>query len=166
MPADEGNASSLPRRTSWYAQMFQVIPCEIERRGYNSTRGEKRSITHFHRSRKDVFHMATKQQVKTKNSVKAVSPILTGRIRILESFFLPGYTCAALIELADPPHQLVAVTTTRHQLQTLLETALGSNLLIDCLELKTAKLSTLPDKSWKAQKAYNISAVVVHSKTS
>jgi hypothetical protein len=55
-----------------------------------------------------------------------------GHVTLVEGYSLPGFTgCHALVNLRDAPGQTVAVITTEHRLQTLLETALHSGYLID-----------------------------------
>jgi hypothetical protein len=56
---------------------------------------------------------------------------LFGHVTLVEGYALPNYTgCYALVALRDSPGKTIAVQTSEHRLQTLLETALATGNLI------------------------------------
>ena len=64
---------------------------------------------------------------------RPVGPVveLFGHVNLVEGYDVPSYQgCHALVALRDTPGATVAVLTTQHRLQTLLETALSTGNLI------------------------------------
>jgi hypothetical protein len=56
---------------------------------------------------------------------------LIGHVTLINGFDLPNFSgCYALVTLRDPPANTVAVLTSEHKLQTLLETALSTGYQI------------------------------------
>jgi len=56
---------------------------------------------------------------------------LFGHVTFVEGYALPQFLgCHALVKLRDTPNKIVAVLTSEHNLQTLLETALATGNLI------------------------------------
>jgi hypothetical protein len=69
--------------------------------------------------------------VKVSGLVFQPSVELFGHVILVEGYDVPGYKgCHALVALRDQPGVIVAVLTTEHHLQTLLETALSTGNLI------------------------------------
>lgn len=61
----------------------------------------------------------------------AASVQLFGHVTFVEGYALPNFLgCHALVRLRDTPNKTVAVLTSQHNLQTLLETALATRNLI------------------------------------
>lgn len=61
----------------------------------------------------------------------AASVQLFGHVTFVEGYALPNFLgCHALVKLRDTPNKTVAVLTSQHNLQTLLETALATRNLI------------------------------------
>ncbi len=69
--------------------------------------------------------------VKLANLVFQPSVELFGHVTLVEGYAVQGYIgCHALVSLRDQPSVTVAVLTTEHRLQSLLETALATGNLI------------------------------------
>ena len=69
--------------------------------------------------------------IKVANLVFQPSVELFGHVSLVEGYAVPGFNgCHALVALRDQPGVTVAVLTTEHHLQTLLETALSTGNLI------------------------------------
>jgi hypothetical protein len=55
-----------------------------------------------------------------------------GHVTLVQGYALPNFLgCHALVALRDTPNKTVAVLTSEHRLQTLLETALATGNLVD-----------------------------------
>ena len=74
---------------------------------------------------------------------------LFGHVTLVEGYALPQFTgCHALVALRDQPGKTVAVLTSMHNLQTLLETALATRFLIAFSGLKATNPPTPLGGTW------------------
>jgi hypothetical protein len=88
---------------------------------------------------------------------------LFGHVTLVEGYALPNYNgCHALVALRDTPGKTVAVLTTQHRLQTLLETALATGNLIAFLGQKLTNPPTPRGGTW-AVEVYGIDGVILYS---
>lgn len=88
---------------------------------------------------------------------------LFGHVTLVEGYDLPSYVgCHALVALRDPPVRTVAVLTTQHRLQTLLETALETGNLIAFWGKKLTNPPTPRGGTW-AVDVYGIDGVILYS---
>jgi hypothetical protein len=104
--------------------------------------------------------------VKTKGSVKAsAAPTveLFGHVTLVEGYSLPTFNgCHALVALRDTPGKTVAVLTTQHRLQTLLETALATGNLIAFFGRKLTSPPTPRGGFWIVD-VYNIDGIILYN---
>jgi hypothetical protein len=85
---------------------------------------------------------------------------LFGHVTLVESYVLTDFTgCYALIALRDTPGKTVAVLTSQHRLQTLLETALSTGNLMSFLGRK----STNPPTPRGGLEVYNMDGLTLYS---
>jgi hypothetical protein len=88
---------------------------------------------------------------------------LFGHVTLVEGYDLPNFLgCHALVRLRDPPQNTVAVLTTEHRLQTLLETALSTGNLIAFLGQKLTNPPTPRGGTW-AVDVYGIDGVILYN---
>src|ERR1044072_7859015 len=81
---------------------------------------------------------------------------LFGHVTLVEGYALTSYTgCHALVALRDTPGTTVAVLTSEHRLQSLLETALATGNLIAFLGNKLVSPPTPRGGTW-AVDVYNM----------
>ncbi len=102
--------------------------------------------------------------IKVDLSKLAVSPTveLFGHVTLVEGYALSSYVgCHALVALRDTPGKTVAVLTSEHRLQTLLETALASGNLIAFLGQKLSNPPTPRGGTW-AVDVYSIDGVILY----
>ena len=116
--------------------------------------------------------MATKQKTPTgidrtrKGPAPAPAPVveLFGHVTLVEGYALPSFTGVhALVALRDTPGKTVAVITTQHRLQTLLESALTSGNLIDFYGRRLVPAPTPPRGGSWAVDVYSIDGVILYS---
>lgn len=102
---------------------------------------------------------------RTSRPPLAPSPVveLFGHVSLVEGYALPAYTGAhALVALRDSPGKTVAVLTTEHRLQTLLESALSGGQLIAFWGRLQAHPPTPRGGSWSVP-VYTIDGVILYS---
>ena len=88
---------------------------------------------------------------------------LFGHVTLVEGYALPNFTGVhALVALRDTPGKTVAVLTTQHRLQTLLESALTSGNLIDFYGHLLANPPAPRGGTW-AVDVYSIDGVILYS---
>ena len=88
---------------------------------------------------------------------------LFGHVTLVEGYDLPSYIgCHALVALRDTPGKTVAVLTSEHRLQTLLESALTSGNLIAFWGQKFSNPPTPAGGSWIVD-VYSIDRVILYS---
>ena len=88
---------------------------------------------------------------------------LFGHVTLVEGYALTNFTgCHALVALRDTPGKTVAVLTSQHRLQTLLETALSTGNLIAFLGQKLTNPPTPRGGTW-AVDVYSIDGVILYS---
>ena len=98
---------------------------------------------------------------------EAAGPLveLFGHVTLVEGYSLPNFHgCHALVALRDTPGKTVAVLTTQHRLQTLLETALASRNLIAFFGRKLTDPPTPRGGTW-AVDVYRIDGVILYNMT-
>lgn len=104
--------------------------------------------------------------VKIKGGAKAsAAPTveLFGHVTLVEGYSLPTFNgCHALVALRDTPGKTVAVLTTKHRLQTLLETALSTGNLIAFFGRKLLSPPAPRGGTWIVD-VYNIDGVILYS---
>jgi hypothetical protein len=104
--------------------------------------------------------------VKIKSGAKvAATPTveLFGHVTLVEGYSLPTFNgCHALVALRDTPNKTVAVLTTQHRLQTLLETALATGNLIAFLGRKLTTPPAPRGGTWIVD-VYNIDGIILYS---
>lgn len=117
--------------------------------------------------------MATKQSIPDRGiKVKAGSgeeagPLveLFGHCTLVEGYALPTFNgCHALVALRDTPGKTVALLTTEHRLQTLLETALATRNLIDFYGRKLTDPPAPRGGTWGVD-VYRIDGVILYNMT-
>jgi hypothetical protein len=95
---------------------------------------------------------STETGIKSKADAKQVPgpPVqLFGHVTLVEGYALPNFLgCHALVALRDTPNKTVAVLTSEHSLQTLLETALATRNLIAFRGSKPANPPTPQGGTW------------------
>jgi len=115
--------------------------------------------------------MATKSTHSTGITRAAKKPVapatpaieLFGHVTLVEGYALNSFTgIHALVSLRDTPGQTVAVLTTQHRLQTLLESALTSGNLIDFYGRLLTNPPTPRGGTW-AVDVYSIDGVILYS---
>jgi hypothetical protein len=88
---------------------------------------------------------------------------LFGHVTLVEGYVLPTFLgCHALVRLRDPPRNTVAVLTTEHRLQTLLETSLSTGNLIAFIGQKLTNPPTPRGGTW-AVDVYGIDGVILYN---
>ena len=88
---------------------------------------------------------------------------LFGHVTLVEGYALTNFSgCHALIALRDQPGKTVAVLTTQHRLQTLLETALSTGNLIAFWGQKLTNPPTPRGGIWCID-VYNTDGVILYS---
>lgn len=88
---------------------------------------------------------------------------LFGHVVLVEGYDLSTFNgCHALINLRDPPANTIAVLTTEHKLQTLLENALSTGYLIAFWGLKLTNPPTPRGGSW-AVDVYGIDGIILYN---
>jgi len=88
---------------------------------------------------------------------------LFGHVILVEGYDLPNFDgCHALITLRDPPANTVAVLTSNHKLQTLLENALSKEYLIAFWGLKLTNPPTPRGGTW-AVDVYGIDGIILYN---
>ena len=89
---------------------------------------------------------------------------LFGHVTLVEGYALPDFQgCHALVALRDTPGKIVAVLTTDHRLQSLLETALQTGTLIAFWGEQLANPPTPRGGTW-AVDVYGIDGVIVYDR--
>ena len=115
--------------------------------------------------------MATKQSTTATGITgrpKKPSPLppgveLFGHVTLVEGYALPNFTgIHALVALRDTPGTTVAVLTTQHRLQTLLESALTSGNLIAFYGHLLANPPAPRGGTWTVD-VYSIDGVILYS---
>jgi hypothetical protein len=115
--------------------------------------------------------MATKASVPDRGikvkaaAVEAAGPPveLFGHVILVEGYSLPNFNgCHGLVTLRDTPGTTVAVLTTEHRLQTLLETALSTGYLIAFRGRKLTDPPTPRGGTW-AVDVYRIDGVILYN---
>ena len=121
--------------------------------------------------RKEGTEMATERTTMTgidrhlEKPTPAPSPAveLFGHVTLVEGYVLPSFTgIHALVALRDTPARTVAILTTQHRLQTLLESALTSGYLIAFFGHLLANPPTPRGGTW-AVDVYSIDGVILYS---
>jgi hypothetical protein len=93
----------------------------------------------------------------------AVTVELFGHVTLVEGYALTNFTgCHALITLRDTPGKTVAVLTSQHRLQTLLETALSTGNLIAFFGQKLTNPPTPRGGTWIVD-VYNMDGLILYS---
>jgi len=88
---------------------------------------------------------------------------LFGHVTLVEGYALTNFSgCHALVALRDQPGKTVAVLTTQHRLQTLLETALSTGNLIAFWGQKLTNPPTPRGGTWSVD-VYNTDGVILYS---
>ena len=88
---------------------------------------------------------------------------LFGHVTLVEGYALPNYTgCHALVALRDTPGKIVAVLTSEHRLQSLLETALATENLIAFRGYKLSNPPTPRGGQWSVD-VYSIDGVILYN---
>jgi hypothetical protein len=88
---------------------------------------------------------------------------LFGHVTLVEGYALPNFTGVhALVALRDTPGKTVAVLTSQHRLQTLLESALTTGNLIAFFGHKLVNPPTPRGGTW-AVDVYSIDGVILYS---
>ena len=102
---------------------------------------------------------------KTASSAAALaaSVQLFGHVTLVEGYALPNFLgCHALVKLRDTPNKTVAVLTSQHNLQTLLETALATRNLIAFRGSKSSNPPTPLGGTWIVD-VYLIDNIILYS---
>ncbi|MCL5317454.1 MAG: hypothetical protein M1503_04200 [Thaumarchaeota archaeon] len=95
--------------------------------------------------------------------VAAPTVELFGHVTLVEGYALSTFIgCHALVALRDTPGKTVAVLTSEHRLQTLLETALATGNLIAFWGQKLSNPPTPRGGTW-AVDVYTIDGVILYS---
>lgn len=90
---------------------------------------------------------------------------LFGHVTLVEGYSLSTFNgCHALVALRDTPGKTVAVLTTEHRLQTLLETALDTGNLIAFFGRKLTNPPTPRGGTWIVD-VYRIDGVILYNMT-
>jgi hypothetical protein len=96
-------------------------------------------------------------------STPAVTVELFGHVTLVEGYALSSFTgCHALIALRDTPGTTVAVLTSQHRLQTLLETALSTGNLIAFFGQKLTNPPTPRGGTWNVG-VYSMNGLILYS---
>jgi hypothetical protein len=103
--------------------------------------------------------------IKVDLSKLTVAPTveLFGHVTLVEGYALPSYIgCHALVALRDTPGKTVAVITSEHRLQSLLETALATKNLIAFWGQKLSNPPTPRGGTWIVD-VYSIDGVILYN---
>jgi hypothetical protein len=93
---------------------------------------------------------------------ESTSVELFGHVFLVEGYDLPNFLgCHALVALRDTPNKTVAVMTSEHSLQTLLETALATGNLIAFRGSKAFNPPTPLGGTW-AVEVYLINSIILY----
>lgn len=88
---------------------------------------------------------------------------LFGHVTLVEGYAIPTYFgCHALVKLRDTPNKTVAVLTTQHRLQTLMETALSTGNLIAFFGRKLSNPPAPRGGTWIVD-VYSIDGIILYS---
>ena len=88
---------------------------------------------------------------------------LFGHVTLVEGYALSNFLgCHALVALRDTPNKTVAVLTSQHNLQTLLETALATGNLIAFRGSKSSSPPTPLGGTWIVD-VYLINSMILYS---
>ena len=88
---------------------------------------------------------------------------LFGHVTLVEGYALPNFLgCHALVSLRDTPNKTVAVLTSAHNLQNLLETALATGNLIAFRGSKSSSPPTPLGGTWIVD-VYLIDSLILYS---
>ena len=102
-------------------------------------------------------------KIDTSKLTPVVTVELFGHVTLVEGYALTNFSgCHALIALRDQPGKTVAVLTTQHGLQTLLETALSTGNLIAFWGQKLTNPPTPRGGTWSVD-VYNTDGVILYS---
>ncbi|TLU81861.1 MAG: hypothetical protein FDX21_09860 [Chlorobium sp.] len=102
-------------------------------------------------------------KIDTSKLTPVVTVELFGHVTLVEGYALTNFSgCHALIALRDQPGKTVAVLTTQHVLQTLLETALSTGNLIAFWGQKLTNPPTPRGGTWSVD-VYNTDGVILYS---
>jgi hypothetical protein len=113
--------------------------------------------------KKHVGPFETGVKVELSKLVLARPVELFGHVTLVEGYALTNYTgCHALVALRDTPGKTVAVLTTEHRLQTLLETALATGNLVAFWGKKLSNPPTPRGGTW-AVDVYSIDGVILYN---
>ena len=94
--------------------------------------------------------------------VASTSVELFGHVTLVEGYDLPNFLgCHALVSLRDTPNKTVAVMSSEHSLQTLLETALATGNLIAFRGSKATNPPTPLGGTW-AVDVYLINSIILY----
>jgi len=95
--------------------------------------------------------------------VSAPTVELFGHVTLVEGYDLPLFVgCHALVALRDTPGKTVAVLTSEHRLQTLLETALATGNLIAFWGQKLSNPPTPRGGTWSVD-VYAIDGLILYN---
>jgi hypothetical protein len=95
--------------------------------------------------------------------IRAQTVELFGHVTLVEGYALAAYVgCHAIVALRDTPGTSVAVMTSEHRLQSLLETALATGNLIAFLGQKLANPPTPTGGTWTVD-VYSIDGVILYN---
>lgn len=101
--------------------------------------------------------------IDTSKLTPAVTVELFGHVVLVEGYALVSFTgCHALVALRDTPGKTIAVLTSQHGLQTLLETALSTGNLIALLGQKLTNPPTPRGGTWSVE-VYSIDGLILYS---
>ena len=104
----------------------------------------------------------TKPSTKAAAPASAASVELFGHVILVEGYALPNFLgCHALVTLRDTPNKTVAVLTSEHNLQTLLETALATGNLIAFRGSKSSTPPTPLGGTWSVD-VYLIDSMILY----
>jgi hypothetical protein len=93
----------------------------------------------------------------------AVTVELFGHVTLVEGYALTNFNgCHALIALRDMPGKTVAVLTSQHRLQTLLETGLSTGNLVAFFGQKLTNPPTPRGGTWGVD-VYGIDGIILYS---
>ncbi|HEX8145465.1 MAG TPA: hypothetical protein VF553_23050 [Pyrinomonadaceae bacterium] len=103
------------------------------------------------------------KQSTSRAGAPAPSVELFGHVTLVEGYALPNFQgCHALVALRDTPNKTVAVLTSQHSLQTLLESALSTGNLIAFRGFKTSTPPTPLGGTWIVD-VYLIDCIILYS---
>jgi hypothetical protein len=102
-------------------------------------------------------------EIEVAKLVAAPTVELFGHVTLVEGYALPTYVgCHALVALRDTPGKTVAVLTSEHRLQSLLETALATSNLIAFWGQKLTYPPTPRGGTWTVD-VYSIDGVILYN---